>query len=516
MQSRTWIPAFVGGLPTKISNLIAKIENHRLFARVPRKLIRPGLAILFLLILGSAIYFPVTTLTSKNTATVTQALQTAVVRQGDLIIYASGTGTLIAQNQVDLAFATGGQVKDIKVAVGDQVKAGDLLAEVNDTDAQIKLTQAKRSLMELTSPAAIASAQEAIAAAQTSLDSANNHLAYLISPEVFHWELEVKKAQQAVDEAKTAADAAPSNTDLQKKLKDAQAYLDFANDKLKGSKDFYKHNYLPNNFTVFDRASGTKYVAAPTDSEILQARAAVTQAEATLQEANYLYATLTGGDVPADATGSGLTDLETAKLNLESAQSTLDGTHIVSPINGTVMAIDTSVGDTVGSSTTVMTVADLSQPTLDVYLDESDWNHVKVGYEADVTFDILPDKKFTGKVIRVDPGLTNQSNTSVVHAVVTLDNIADPFNLPLGTSAAVDVIGGQAQNAVLVPVEALHPAGDQYTVFVVENGKLKLRVVQVGIQDQTFAEIKSGLKPGEVVSTGVTQTSNSQSQAATP
>jgi hypothetical protein len=70
----------------------------------------------------------------------------------------------------------------------------------------------------------------------------------------------------------------------------------------------------------------------------------------------------------------------------------------------------------------------------------------------------------------------------------------------------VDVIGGQAVNALLIPIEALHPAGDQFTVFVMQNGKPTLRVVQVGIQDQVSAEILSGLQAGDIVTTGITGT----------
>ena len=67
------------------------------------------------------------------------------------------------------------------------------------------------------------------------------------------------------------------------------------------------------------------------------------------------------------------------------------------------------------------------------------------------------------------------NGSSVVHTVVQLTKIDQAtFNLPLGTSASVDVIGGRANQAVLVPVEALHQAGDQYTVFVMENGTPKL------------------------------------------
>ena len=171
------------------------------------------------------------------------------------------------------------------------------------------------------------------------------------------------------------------------------------------------------------------------------------------------------------------------------------------------MSIDTRVGDSVGSGTTVITIADLNQPYLEIYLDESDWTNIQIGYEVDVIFDILPDKSFTGKVTQMDPGLYTSGNTSVVRALVKIENLSDSFNLPLGTSASVDVIGGRAENAVLVPVEALHETDPgEYAVFVVENGKPRLRVIEVGIQDLLYAEVKSGLNPGDVVTTGITET----------
>jgi len=126
---------------------------------------------------------------------------------------------------------------------------------------------------------------------------------------------------------------------------------------------------------------------------------------------------------------------------------------------------------------------------------------------VEVTFDILPERTFTGKVTQVDPGLYTDNGSAVVRAMVQLTNVDESnFNLPLGTSASVDVIGGRADQAILVPIEALHQAGDQYTVFVVENGKPKLRVVEVGLQDSLYAQITSGLEPGETVTTGITET----------
>jgi HlyD family secretion protein len=488
-----------------VSKFFAKIENQRWLAKVPKKLIRFTFVILILAAFGTAIYFPIKSQLSTTTAAATETLQTATVRTGNLVLYASGSGTLTAADQVDLAFSTGGQVKAVYFAVGDEVKKGDLIAEVDDTDAQIKYKQTKRALMELTSASAIASAQQAVATAQTALDTAMGTLEYQISPAVLHWELEVEKAKQAVTDAQAALNATPADTALQQKLKDTQAYLAYAEDKLAGDWYYYKNNYVKNMFTVWDRATGTKYIAAPTESEIQLARATVAGAQATLQEAEYLYAALTSLNFPEDATGSGLTALETARLNLESAQVTVDGTKIYAPISGTIMSISTSVGDTAGTSA-IITVSDLSQYYLETFLDETDWGNVAVGYPTEITFDALPEKIFTGEVIQVDPGLYTSGNTSVVRAIVKLDTSTNKINLPIGTTAAVDVIGGRAENAMLVPIEALHLAGDQYTVFVMENGQPRLHVVEVGIQDLLYAEIKSGLKPGDIVTTGITVT----------
>jgi multidrug efflux pump subunit AcrA (membrane-fusion protein) len=84
---------------------------------------------------------------------------------------------------------------------------------------------------------------------------------------------------------------------------------------------------------------------------------------------------------------------------------------------------------------------------------------------------------------------------------------ATSLNLPLGTTAAIDVIGARAENAVLVPIEALHKTDSgTYTVFVLENDEPRLQVVEIGIQDLLYAEVKSGLSVGDVVTTGITET----------
>ena len=473
------------------------------FSKVPKRAVWIILAILILAGGGGYAYYRMVYLPGQTTDEPT--MQTATARQGDLIIYASGTGTLVPAAESSFGFNTSGQVSKINVKVGDTVEVGQLLAELDNSTQEIEYTQAKRALAELTSPYAIATAEQDLATAMANADSARSHLAFMIGPSVLYWEEQVSQAQQNLTEAQAAAQATPS-TEADQKVEQAQAMLNTSQEKLKGSQDYYENNYLPQNFTRVDRKTGTRYVAAPTDVGIAEARADYALAQASVVEAQNYLAALKGETVPEDATGTNLTQLEDAQLSLKSAEENLTGTQLIAPISGTVMSLDLTQGDTV-SSGTVATIADLSTPYLEVFLDATDWENVKVGYDAEVTFDALPDTTYTGKVIQVDPGLYTSGNNSVVRATVELDKPTDGFNLPTGSTASVDVIAGQARNAVLVPVEALHETSPgNYALFVLENGKPRLRVVDVGIQDTLYAEIKSGLQAGETVTTGITAT----------
>jgi len=111
-------------------------------------------------------------------------------------------------------------------------------------------------------------------------------------------------------------------------------------------------------------------------------------------------------------------------------------------------------------------------------------------------------------VTSVNPVLTVIDGVPEAQVAATLQPAPSTTKLLGGMSTDVTVIAAQSKDVLLVPVEALRPLGNgQYAVFVVGSGnQLTLRPVAVGLQDDSFAEIKSGLKLGEVVSTGTVAT----------
>ena len=481
-----------------------KIQMLRYFSKLPKRTVWIILVVVVLVSLGGIAYYQILYKPAQQ-QTDEPSLQTATVRRGDIVLYASGSGTLAPAAEASFGFGVSGQVKEVYVNVGDVVEAGQLLAELDNITQEIQYTQAKRELAEMTSPFALATAEQAIAVALLEGDSAYGHLAYLISPEVLHWEEEIAKVEQELAAARKEAETSPS-TEPDQKVQELEAKLDLFKEKLDGNWIYYEEQYVPDNFTLKDRATGKKYVSYPSDASIAQARAEYALTKATVIEAEYYLAALKGEEVPEDATGSNLTEMENAQLSQQSAENNLNTTRLIAPFSGTIMSLDFVVGDSVGTSA-VLIIADLSQKYLEIFLDETDWGNIAVSYDAEVIFDALPNQVFTGKVTQVDPGLYTSENTSVVRGLVLLDETSDGLNLPIGTGAAVDIIGGRADNAILVPVDSLRETSPgEYAIFVIEDDKPKLRMVEIGLKDLFSAEVLSGLEPGEVVSTGLVDT----------
>lgn len=441
-------------------------------------------------------------------------LQTAVARRGDIVLYAAGAGELIPSAEVDVSFDISDNVQEelveLLVEVGDVVEQGDILARLDDSDRQENLLLAQRDLRELTSPSAIAELELDLAKTKIDLQDDIDDLVGLISLYVYNAEKKVEAYSAEVSQAQAAYEEDPSEEN-QQVLTEAQENLDSAESILAARWNYYEQVYLPEYFTrsYRDKNGNTvEYIDPPSEAEIDNVRATVDLAEARIAEMEVLLdALLSGEDLPEEATGSQVSVIRKARQAVEDALEDLEATNLIAPIAGTVTVINVDVSEKVGTGV-VMVISDLTPPTLDAYFDESDWKNVQEGFPVEVIFDALPDNVYEGQVVHVDPGLVRQNNTSVVYALVELDiSVTGWGDLPVGSAAGVDVIGGRAENAILVPIEALREISEgEYAVFVMDNGEPRMKLVEVGLQDLIYAEILSGLQQGDVVTTGQVET----------
>jgi len=499
-------------------------------------------------------------------------IQTATVRQGELVISALGAGTVVPAAEINLGFRSAGVLTGLAVRVGDTVAAGDELARIDTAEAEQGLINAELALAKLmmqsdatTAEAGTSYNEIALAQAQLNLSQAENFLNELRNWSPDEGEIAVAEANVAAAEAGLNSAQGQSSsayygleisqlnlTQAERSLAEAQAnhaaVWDEARDwevvytesicdageqepctgqtwadriareresadtsLLRAQEDLQLAQFQYNQ-TAAGNSNGSSVASAetsllnaqlsltaaqtgPTEAELEAAEAAVLQAELAYQQA------LLNQE-------SGLLDLEQARLNVVAAQTALTETVLVAPIAGTIMEVTAEVGESVGTATFIL-LADLEQPVLEIFLDESDLNMVGVGFEVEVVFDALPDDTFVGTIVQVDPQLTEQSGLNVVRAVMQLneESFAKPQTLPVGLNATVEVIGGRAENALLIPVEALRElTPENYSVFVMNGDDLELRSVEVGLADFTFAEITAGLEAGEIVTTGIVET----------
>ena len=387
-----------------------------------------------------ALVLAIVSIRNQNSSSSAAAYQTTTVQLGTLTSTVEGTGTVASTQSVHLAWQTSGQVDQVNSQIGDQVKAGDLLAtlllsSLTQNTLETNLVSAQENLAELTSPSAIASAQAAVAADEKALITAQYNRDSLN----IHNQGAIANANAALVLAKSNLDNAKSNynrfegqpdTDTGK----AMAYQAMYAAQLKYNTALYTYNILSGHASQVTIAS---------------ADAALALATANLAEAKTYLAALTGGDVPENATGTLLLKLNQAKLAVQTAQGNLDTTKITAPFDGTITQTDAIHDAVVAAGTQAFRIDNLSSLVVAVQVTEIDINGIQAGQPATITFDAIPNKTYNGTVIKSDLAGTvgqNSVNFSVTVQITDADAQIKP-----GMAANVTIVTNQVENALLIP-----------------------------------------------------------------
>jgi HlyD family secretion protein len=376
------------------------------------------------------VLFALTACSSKSNTPVA-TLPTVVLDSGDSTSSApltssggvTASGMVVPDYEAQLAFTLGGNVKLVNVALGDQVEAGQVLAELDNAAAQMQLNQAERTLREMTSPAAIAAAAQAVATAQQDLEDAQNSSDSIIYPRASD-EL-IKNTQGEIDLAKQqvarAADAYRQVARLPDgNPKKATALVAMTDAQLHLNSLIAKYNW---------------YTGTPSDIDAAKAQADKDAAKAALQEAQWFLSALKGEQIPDDATGSSLAALEQAKDNLRAAQENLDATRLISPISGTVAVIEVIPGDYAPPGRILAVVIDTTKLHVETTdLSERDVSKVQVGQQVTV-FVKATNEEITGRVTAISPLADTLGGDVVYKTTIQLDSL--PEGLLAGMSVDV-------------------------------------------------------------------------------
>ncbi|MFA6455205.1 MAG: efflux RND transporter periplasmic adaptor subunit [Bacteroidota bacterium] len=193
--------------------------------------------------------------------------------------------------------------------------------------------------------------------------------------------------------------------------------------------------------------------------------------------------------------------LQQAEAEYEYASLQLGYTNIVSPINGVVASISTQEGETVAAgflSPTFVTIIDLDQLELWMYIDETDIGRIIKGQNVFYTVDTYPGEQFEGVVETIYPKAEIQNNVVNYITVVKINHPKGKALRPEMT-ATVQTFTHMKKNVLTVPKSAVHSEGEKVFVTVLNGDRTEKRYISAGISDKKYYEVVSGLIEKEKV-----------------
>lgn len=463
--------------------------------------------------------------------------QTAVVTQGPVSTTVTTTGNMDTPHTVGLPFSgQPGLVKAIYTKIGDDVKAGQKLAAVDDRAARAQYQHALAQLVQ--ARGALLTAQNPETAQEHQLDQAN--IASSIQ-DLANAQLAVKHARE-----KLAADVIEQNRLVAAAQRNVTRTASAAANR---ARDFSRTvttqtNPQSTNTTTSNTRSShverDRSIQASTSTQaVAQAVAQRTQVllqdqqdirrlknEATLAARNLSVAR---AQAAVNAQGGHPGDILTARgqifdaeASLRDARNALSDTVLRAPFAGKVVDIAGNVGETPvgavrGTAATsaspngpgavenrkpatqsgFVILADLTHKYVTAQVDEADVGKIQPGQPANVTFPATG-AKVSGTVEKIYEQEIVINNVVEYNVDILLNDVGP--TIKLGQSATVQIVTAAQQNVLSVPNQAIIHAGDQSILQVRRGTQLMKIPVKVGLVGDTSTEVSSPLlKAGDVV-----------------
>jgi RND family efflux transporter MFP subunit len=188
--------------------------------------------------------------------------------------------------------------------------------------------------------------------------------------------------------------------------------------------------------------------------------------------------------------------LRAAEADLASARKTLGDASLFAPFSGIVSERHAQPGERVPLDAKVISIVDLSVLTLEASAPASTIAQVKVGQPVAFRVDGFGERRFDGRIDRINPATAAGSRSISVYAVIENRDAL----LRGGLFAQGDLILEKMENAVIVPATAVREEIGQTFVYAIDNGVLRKKPVKAGPSDSNgMLQVLSGLAAGDRV-----------------
>lgn len=200
------------------------------------------------------------------------------------------------------------------------------------------------------------------------------------------------------------------------------------------------------------------------------------------------------------------TSLKTAKLELATLQEDLSliKDEITSPVDGVITEMTADENYRVNTETTLFKVSDSTNMRVEVSLSDNEVKNIQVGQRVEITSDSLPDgEKIEGTVSQISGVAEKSSSLDESNTTVKIQ-INETKGLKPGATITATIFYKESKNVTKLPYSSVINENGKYYAFVVgKDNKVSKREIKVGINDDSFYAVESGVSVGERVITTV-------------
>lgn len=193
-----------------------------------------------------------------------------------------------------------------------------------------------------------------------------------------------------------------------------------------------------------------------------------------------------------------------AQARLREAQAAAGGTEqrlamtvVRAPVSGTVYELGVRPGAYLNPGDLVANIGRLDRVRVIVYVDEPDLGRVEVGMPVTIGWDAMPGRTWTGVVERKPTQVTPLGTRQVGEVTCVIENPGHEL-LP-GTNVNAEIRSKVVESALTIPNAAIRREGGRTGVFVLSDGKIQWRDVQLGVTSVVRAQVLGGLNEGESI-----------------
>lgn len=405
-----------------------------------------------------------------------------------------------------------GKVSAVHFEAGDTVHKGDLLFEIDDTDAQLayQIAQASYDEKVISADTTLGSSYDSkLNSAKSTLDSAQqslNNARLKLKDYNDGYDDSLISAQKAEDKAEEAMNQArlayENNTDESKK---AELYAAWQ----KAEQDYSLAH------------STVKDLEDDEDSEARDLRNSYKNAQTSYEAALKNYNLIAGGSLD-DTKASTDASLKSAGLTLEKSSSELEKYKIYSPIDGVIESKSITLYETAGTNTAAYTISNKNDMSVKFNATADAAVALSTGDSITLT---KRGREYTAVITSIDSKADSSSGLFPIEAQVQDDD----GTLLTGISMKVSAATAKAEDAVLVPVSCVYYDDGQAYVFTYADGKAHRTDIETGMSNADYIVAVSGvttdsqiittwhpdLKDGaEVVLSGAEESSDQQSSSS--